>query len=139
MVARFQSSVHPGNHMGIRSIAAKMFTVHFFRSVQAFSIMVTASKANLASDETGCGTSPARPQQWVPDLGNMDTPWHPQLGVAVENLGWISGALAACWTRKSSELSSHQILVGGELGQILRAESSSKGPSETPADKKHPS
>ena len=44
-----------------------------------------------------------------PQLRNMDAPWHPQLGVAVENLGWISGALAACWTRKSSELSSQQM------------------------------
>ena len=60
-------------------------------------------------DETGCGTSPARPQQWVPDVGNMDTPLHPQLGVAVENLEWIAGALASCWTKKSSELSSHHI------------------------------
>ena len=34
-----------------------------------------------ASDETGCGTSPARPQRWFPDVGNMDTPWHPQFWI----------------------------------------------------------
>ena len=27
----------------------------------------------------------------------------------MENLGWIAGAFAACWTRKSSEVSSHHI------------------------------
>ena len=103
------SSLTVRAHTSTRSIAAKMFTVHFFSSVQAFSIMVTASTVNPASDETWCGTSPARPQRFVPDVGNMDTPWHPQLGVTVENLGWIAGAFAACWTRKSSEVSSHHI------------------------------
>ena len=31
-----------------------------------------------ALGEMWCGTPPARPQWWVPDVGDVDTPWHPQ-------------------------------------------------------------
>ena len=89
---------------------------------------------------------------WVPDVGNMDTTWHPHFGVAVENLGWISGALATCWTRKSSELGlssypssedssdksselrAHQISVGGSFGGFLHAELSANCSSELSAE-----
>ena len=103
MVARFQSSVRPGSHEH-RSIASTSSAL-----VKHFRSWSRRQRWSPASDETGCGTSPARPQQWVPDVGIMDTPWDPQLGVAVKNLGWIAGLLASCWTRKSSELSSHHI------------------------------
>ena len=48
----------------------------------------------------------------------------------MEKLGRIAGESVAGWARKSSELSAHQISVGGSVGGFLRAERSSNGLSE---------
>ena len=57
----------------------------------------------------------------------LRTSWTIVFGVQVKNLGRIAGALVAGWTRRSSELSFHQIPHRGELGQILRRLSPFRG------------
>ena len=71
-----------------------------------------------------------------PDVGNVDTPWHPQLGVAVVNLGGLLVRWRLVGRGKSSEVSSHhithpssdkssQLRAQMSVDKNLRAESSS--------------
>ena len=47
------------NHMGIRSIAVKMFIIHIFNSVQPFSVVVTASVIHgIAIARPMCANNP---------------------------------------------------------------------------------